>query len=91
MKALDANDAVEAFKKMIKQKKKQKGFEQIRDPSLKVNSKNFVKRRRFIYIHPKTKPSRHSPRGIFDRSKTLFTNTWKKIAPGLILRNCLCL
>ena len=44
-----------------------------------MNSKNFVKRRRFIYIQPKTKPSRHLLRGIFDRSKTLFTNTWRKI------------
>ena len=87
MKALDAKDAVEAFKKMIKQKN-QKGFGQTRDPSLKVNSKHFVKRRRFIYIQQKTKPSRHLLRGIFDRSKTLFTNTWRKIGLGLILRNC---
>ena len=87
MKALYAKDAVEAFKKMIKQKN-QKGFGQTRDPSLKVNSKRFVKRRRFIYIQPKTKPSRHLLRGIFDRSKISFTNTWRKIGLGLILRNC---
>ena len=87
MKALYAKDVVEAFKKMIEQKKKQKRFGQTRDPSLKVNSKNFVKRR-FIYIQPKTKPSRHLLRGILDRSKTLFTNTWRKIGLGLILSNC---
>ena len=87
MKALYAKDAVEAFKKWSNGKN-QKGFGQTRDLGLKVNSKNFWKRSRFIYIQPKTKPSRHLLRGIFDRSKRLFTNTWRKSGLGLILNNC---
>ena len=70
MKALYAKDAVEAFEKRSS-RKNQNGFGQTRDLSLKVNSKNFVKRRRFFYIQPKTKPSRHLLRGIFDRSKNI--------------------
>ena len=88
MKSFYAKEADEAFKKTIKQKKNQKGFGQTRDPISKVKSKNFVERRRFIYIQPKTKPSRHSLRGIFDRSKTLFTNTCRKIRLGPILSDC---
>ena len=41
MKALYAKDAIEAFKKTIKQKHLEK-FGQTKDPSLKVNSKIFV-------------------------------------------------
>ena len=66
MKALYAKDAVEKWLSRNNQKR----FGQTRDPSLKVNSKNFVKRGKFISIQPKTKPSRHLLRGLFDRSKT---------------------
>ena len=66
-------------------RKNQKVFGQTRAPSLKVNSKIFVKRRRFIYIQSITKPSRHLLRGKF--AKTLFTNTWRKIGLGLIVKN----
>ena len=61
MKALYAKNAVEAFKKMIKQKQPEKVWTD----------------KGFIYIQPKTKPSRHLLRGIFDHSKTSLTNTWR--------------
>ena len=84
MKALYAKDAVEAFKEMIRQRKPER-FGQTRDPNLKVNLKSFLKRMRFTYIQPKTKRSRQLRRGLFDRSKISFTNTWRKIGLGLIL------
>ena len=51
MKALYAKHAAEAFKKMIEQKKPERVWTD-KGSELKVNSKNFVKRRRFIYIQP---------------------------------------
>ena len=85
MKALYAKDAVEAFKKMIKKKQPEK-YGQTRDQSSKEISKNFVKRKEFIYIQQKAKPSRHLQRGTFDRLKTSFTNIWKKSGLGHILK-----
>ena len=87
MKALYAKDAVEAFKKMIKQKKPERVWTD-KGSEFKGEFKTFCEKKRFIYIQQKTKPSRHLLRGIFDRSKTLFTNTWRKIGLGLILKNC---
>ena len=58
MKALYEKDAVEAFKKMIKQKKQERVWTD-KGSEFKGELKKFVKRRRFIYIQQKTKPSRH--------------------------------
>ena len=77
--------------KKNKAEKKQNWFGQTRDQSLKLNSKRFSEKMRFINIRPKTKPNRLLLRGIFDRSKISFTNTWRKIGLELILRNCLSL
>ena len=85
MKALYSKDAVEAFKKMIKRKKPEKNG-QTKDQSSKEISKNFVKRKEFIYIQQKAKPSQHLQRGTFDRLKTSFTNIWKKSGLGHILK-----
>ena len=88
MKTLYAKDAVEAFKKMIKQKKPERVWTD-KGSEFKGEFKKFCeKKERFIYIQQKTKPSRHLLRGLFDRSKLLFTNTWRKIGLGLILKNC---
>ena len=80
MKALYSNDAAEAFKKMIKNKKPEIVWTD-KAPNSKENSKNFVKKREFIYIQQKTKPSWHLQRGTFDCSKTIFTDFWRKSGP----------
>ena len=85
MKALFAKDAVEAFKKVI-MRKSQRKYGQTWDQSSKEISKNFVKRKEFIYIQHKAKPSRHLRRGTFDRLETSFTNIWKKSGLGRILK-----
>ena len=69
MTALYAKDAVKAFKKMIKQKKPERVWTD-KGSEFKGEFKKTVKRRRFIYIQPKTKPSRPLLKEIFDRSKT---------------------
>ena len=87
MKALYAKDVVEAFKKMIEQKKPERVWTD-KGSEFKGEFKKFCEKKEIHYIQPKTKSSRHLLRGIFDRSKTLFTNTWRKIGLGLILSNC---
>ena len=54
---------------------------------IKGEIKNICKKRRFIYIQPKMKPSPHLLRQLFERSKESFTNTWRKIGLGLKLRS----
>ena len=78
-------------KMLLKRSKKwsrnnQKKYGQTRDQSSKEISKNFVKRKEFIYIQQNAKPSRHLQRGTFDRLKTSFTNIWKKSGLGHILK-----
>ena len=43
-----------------------------------------MKRKKFIHIQQKAKPSRHLQRGTFARLKTSFTNIWKKSGLGHI-------
>ena len=88
MKALYAKDAVEAFKKMIKRKKPERVWTD-KGSEFKGEFKTFSEKKEIhLNIQPKTKPSRHLLRGIFDRSKISFTITWRKNRLGLILRNC---
>ena len=87
MKALYAKDVVEAFKKMIEQKKPERVWTD-KGSEFKGEFKKFCEKKEIHLYTTETKPSRHLLRGIFDRSKTLFTNTWRKIGLGLILSNC---
>ena len=87
MKALYAKGAVEAFKKRSRRNSQRK-YGQTRDRSSKEISKNFVKRREFIYTQQKTTLSQPSRRGTFDRLKTFFANIWRKNGLGRILKIC---
>ena len=70
---------------MIKKKQPEKVWTD-KVSEFKGDFKNFVKRKEFIYIQQKAKPSRHLQRGIFDRLKTSFKNIWKKSGLGRILK-----
>ena len=71
---------------MIKQKQPEKVWAD-KGSEFKGEIKKFCEKKE-IHLHTTTKPNRHLLRGIYGRSKTLFTNTWRKIGLGLILGNC---
>ena len=87
MKALYAKDAVEAFKEMIKQKKPERVWTD-KGSEFKGEFKTFCEKKEIhLYTTENETKSAFAERNI--RSlKTLFTNTWRKIGLGLILRNC---